>query len=87
MTPREYDESDVRIRPTRTTRRRSKDRPSHSDSHTALVISVDRGRSGCMLEDGPNAGQVVVNDEIEPTLRDLCEDVIRNRNNVNTRSH
>lgn len=57
---REYDESDVRIRPTRTTRRRSKDRPSHSDSHTALVISVDRGRSGCVLQDGPQAGQLVV---------------------------
>lgn len=60
MTPREYDESDVRIRPSRTTRRRSKDRPSHSDSHTALVISVDRGRSGCVLQDGPNKGQLVV---------------------------
>ena len=60
MTPREYDESDVRIRPTRTTRRRSKDRPSHSDSQTALVISVDRGRSGCVIENGANAGQLVV---------------------------
>ena len=60
MTPREYDESDVRIRPSRTTRRRSKDRPAHNDSHTALVISVDRGRSGCVLQDGPAKGQLVV---------------------------
>ena len=60
MTPREYDESDVRIRPSRTTRRRSKDRPSHSDSHTALVVSVDRGRSGCVLQDGPHEGQLIV---------------------------
>ena len=60
MTPRQYDESDVRIRPSRTTRRRSKDRPAHSDSHTALVISLDRGRSGCVIEAGPNAGQLVV---------------------------
>lgn len=60
MTPREYDESDVRIRPSRTTRRRSKDRPSHSDSHSALVVSVDRGRSGCVLKYGPNKGQLVV---------------------------
>src|SRR6478752_5555496 len=30
-----------------------------------------------------NAGQLVVYDEIEPTLRDLCEDVILNRNNNN----
>ena len=60
MSPREYDESDVRIRPSRTTRRRSKDRPAHNDSHTALVVSVDRGRSGCVLQDGPSAGQLVV---------------------------
>ena len=30
-----------------------------------------------------NAGQLVVYDEIEPILRDLCEDVILNRNNDN----
>jgi len=30
-----------------------------------------------------NAGQLVVYDEIEPKLRDLCEDVILNRNNDN----
>ena len=30
-----------------------------------------------------NAGQLVVYDEIEPALRDLCEDVILNRNNDN----
>jgi 5-methyltetrahydrofolate--homocysteine methyltransferase len=30
-----------------------------------------------------NAGQLVVYDEIDPTLRDLCEDVILNRNNDN----
>lgn len=30
-----------------------------------------------------NAGQLVVYDEIEPTLRTLCEDVILNRNNDN----
>ena len=30
-----------------------------------------------------NAGQLVVYDEIEPTLKQLCEDVILNRNNDN----
>ena len=30
-----------------------------------------------------NAGQLVVYDEIEPTLKDLCENVILNRNNDN----
>ena len=49
---RDYDESDVRIRPSRTTRRRSKDRPTHESSSSALVISVDRGRTGCVLDSG-----------------------------------
>jgi ribosome biogenesis GTPase len=52
MTPREYDESDARIRPSRTTRRRTKDRPSHSDSITAFVTTVDRGRTTVVTEDG-----------------------------------
>jgi 5-methyltetrahydrofolate--homocysteine methyltransferase len=30
-----------------------------------------------------NAGQMVVYDEIEPSLRELCEDMILNRNNDN----
>jgi len=33
-----------------------------------------------------NAGQLVVYDEIEPELRQLCEDVILNRNNDNNQS-
>jgi 5-methyltetrahydrofolate--homocysteine methyltransferase len=33
-----------------------------------------------------NAGQLVVYDEIEPGLRQLCEDVILNRNNANNES-
>jgi ribosome biogenesis GTPase len=52
MSPREYDESDVRIRPSRSTRPRSKDRPSHSDAISALVTTVDRGRQTCITEDG-----------------------------------
>ena len=52
MTPREFDESDVRIRPSRSTRPRSKDRPSHSDAIVALVTAVDRGRTTCITEDG-----------------------------------
>ena len=52
MSPREYDESDVRIRPSRTTRRRTKDRPSHSNSITAFVTTVDRGRTTCVTDDG-----------------------------------
>jgi ribosome biogenesis GTPase len=52
MSPREYDESDARIRPSRTTRRRSKDRPTHSDSVTAFVTTVDRGRTTCVTDSG-----------------------------------
>lgn len=52
MTPREYDESDVRIRPSRSTRPRSKDRPTHSSAISAFVTTVDRGRQTCITGDG-----------------------------------
>jgi ribosome biogenesis GTPase len=49
---RKLDESDVRIRPSRTTRPRSKDRPSHSDAIDAFVTTVDRGRTTCITDEG-----------------------------------
>ncbi len=49
---REFDESDVRIRPARSTRPRSKDRPSHADAIHALVTTVDRGRTTCITDEG-----------------------------------
>ena len=52
MSPREYDESDARVRPARSTRPRSKDRPTHSSAITALVTTVDRGRQTCITDDG-----------------------------------
>ena len=52
MSPREYDETDARVRPSRSTRPRSKDRPSHSDAISALVTTVDRGRQTCITDDG-----------------------------------
>jgi len=52
MSRRDYDESDVRIRPSRRTKPRTKDRPSHDDAITAFVITVDRGRTTCVLDDG-----------------------------------
>ncbi|MEY2814277.1 MAG: hypothetical protein RIS05_25 [Actinomycetota bacterium] len=51
MTPYSYDESDVRIRPSRRTRPRSKDRPSHDGAIYALVTTVDRGRTTCITDD------------------------------------
>jgi ribosome biogenesis GTPase len=47
---RNYDGENVRVRPSRTTRPRSKDRPDYSKSATALVIAVDRGRTTCLIE-------------------------------------
>ena len=52
MAKRDYDESDVRIRPSRRTKPRTKDRPSHDDAITAFVITVDRGRTSCALPNG-----------------------------------
>jgi len=52
MVRRRPDESDIRIRPAKSTRRRSKDRPSHSDSVAAQVITVDRGRTLCRIASG-----------------------------------
>ena len=51
MSKRQYDETDVRVRPGRGSRPRTKTRPTHDDAATAMVVSVDRGRWGCVLED------------------------------------
>jgi ribosome biogenesis GTPase / thiamine phosphate phosphatase len=50
---RDYDESDVRIRPTRHgSRPRSKDRPAHDDALPGMVIAVDRGRYTVLVAKG-----------------------------------
>ncbi len=51
--PREYDESDVRIRPGKGSRPRTKTRPEHADARSAMVVTVDRGRWGCVLDGDP----------------------------------
>ena len=51
MSAREYDESDVRVRAGRGSRPRTKTRPDHADAETAMVVTVDRGRWGCVLGD------------------------------------
>lgn len=51
---RDWDESDIRFRPGRGSRPRTKRRPGHEDAASAMVVSVDRGRWGCvLLDDGP----------------------------------
>lgn len=47
--PRTYDERDVRIRPSRGSRPRSKIRPAHADAVPGVVIAVDRGRYTCLV--------------------------------------
>ncbi|WP_395704965.1 ribosome small subunit-dependent GTPase A [Rhodococcus ruber] len=53
LSRRTYDETDVRIRPGKGSRPRTKDRPAHRDAVEAMVVSVDRGRWGCVLEGDP----------------------------------
>jgi ribosome biogenesis GTPase / thiamine phosphate phosphatase len=48
---REYDEDDVRIRPGRSTRPRTRVRPRHADAVPAFVIAVDRGRYTCFIDE------------------------------------
>jgi ribosome biogenesis GTPase len=50
---RRLDEADVRVRPGRGTRPRSKLRPEHADARVAMVVGVDRGRWTCAPESDP----------------------------------
>jgi ribosome biogenesis GTPase / thiamine phosphate phosphatase len=51
VSKREYDESDVRVRPGRRgARPRTKIRPDHADAAVAMVTTVDRGRWTCALD-------------------------------------
>ena len=48
---RDLDEDDVRVRPGRgKSRPRTKDRPGHLDAAEGWVVTVDRGRFGCLVE-------------------------------------
>lgn len=53
LRPSDYDESDVKVRSGRGSRPRTKTRPVHADAKTATVVSVDRGRWGCVLGGDP----------------------------------
>ena len=44
MSWRDLDESDVRVRPGRGSRPRTKERPRHADARIGTVVTVDRGR-------------------------------------------
>lgn len=51
------DEDDVRVRAGRGSKPRTRRRPAHESAPGAFVVSVDRGRYGCVLDDadGPDA--------------------------------
>src|SRR6478735_8419233 len=52
MAQRRYDERDVRVRATRGSRPRTKQRPEHADAVSALVTGVDRGRYTVLVDAG-----------------------------------
>ena len=52
----DWDESDVKIRPGKGSRPRTKDRPAHNNAQYGMVVTKDRGRWGVVLDDAP-AGQ------------------------------
>lgn len=56
---RQWDESDVRIRPGKGSRPRTKDRPRHNDALFGMVVSKDRGRWGVVL-DGQDPGAAAI---------------------------
>lgn len=58
--PRRYDESDVRVRPGRGSRPRTKQRPEHADARTGLVTGVDRGRYAVLVAPADDEAERVV---------------------------
>jgi ribosome biogenesis GTPase len=54
LNPRGYDESDVKVRSGRGSRPRTKTRPEHADAEAGMVVTVDRGRWGVVLDGDPN---------------------------------
>jgi ribosome biogenesis GTPase len=46
----DYDEDDVRVRPGRTSRPRTRIRPRHEEAVSGVVVAVDRGRYTCSVE-------------------------------------
>jgi ribosome biogenesis GTPase len=50
LRPGDYDESDAKMRSGKGSRPRTKTRPEHLDAKSAMVVTVDRGRWGCVLD-------------------------------------
>ncbi|WP_214110820.1 ribosome small subunit-dependent GTPase A [Acrocarpospora catenulata] len=57
MRKREYDEDDVRVRPGKGSRPRTRIRPAHTQAVRGFVVAVDRGRYTCLVgPDVPHSG-------------------------------
>ncbi|WP_436786655.1 ribosome small subunit-dependent GTPase A [Yinghuangia sp. YIM S10712] len=49
----DFDEDDVRVRPSRRgSRPRTRTRPKHEDAETGRVLTIDRGRYTCLVDEG-----------------------------------
>ncbi len=58
---RNWDESDVRVRPNKKgSRPRTKDRPAHEDAVLGRIVTVDRGRYRAVVDEDTAAERVVV---------------------------
>ncbi|MCS4489474.1 ribosome small subunit-dependent GTPase A [Corynebacterium sp. ES2794-CONJ1] len=57
---RSWDESDVRVRPSKRSRPRTKDRPRHDDAEFGMVITKDRGRWGVVLDSATTPDEAIV---------------------------
>ena len=55
----DWDNDDVHIRPGRSSRPRTKTRPTHDDSTSGMVITVDRGRYTCLVGAGTRRARSV----------------------------
>ena len=52
----DLDEDDVRVRAGRASRPRTRRRPAHEGAAEAFVVTVERGRYGCLIADGTVTG-------------------------------
>ena len=50
LSPRDLDEDDIRVRPGKGTRPRTRRRPAHSGAPDGFVTTVDRGRYSCLTD-------------------------------------
>jgi ribosome biogenesis GTPase len=58
---RDWDESDVRVRPSKSgSRPRTKDRPAYQDAVTGRIVTVDRGRYTAILDEDTATERLVV---------------------------